>query len=117
MADKRARTFRCSFCGKNQDQVRRLIADPGGVYICNQCVDLCREIIEGEQGILTQGPGAPSTTLPITLPSHVVSAMQAVLGTPLSTHVVDELVTSLLTQHPPIAAWLEQHLRDGQTAE
>jgi len=38
-------TYRCSFCGKGQDQAQRLIAGPGGVYICDECVDLCREII------------------------------------------------------------------------
>ena len=42
-------TLYCSFCGKSQDQVQRLIAGPGGVYICDECVDLCREIIEEEQ--------------------------------------------------------------------
>jgi ATP-dependent Clp protease ATP-binding subunit ClpX len=42
-------TYRCSFCGKSQEQVQRLIAGPGGVYICDECVDLCREIIEEEQ--------------------------------------------------------------------
>ncbi len=41
--------YRCSFCGKKQDQVHRLIAGPGGVYICDECIDLCREIIEEEQ--------------------------------------------------------------------
>src|SRR5580765_878797 len=41
--------YRCSFCGKSQDQVQRLIAGPGGVYICDECVELCREIIEEEQ--------------------------------------------------------------------
>jgi len=41
--------YRCSFCGKTQDLVHRLIAGPGGVYICDECVDLCREIIEEEQ--------------------------------------------------------------------
>ena len=39
--------LKCSFCGKTQDQVRKLIAGPG-VYICAQCVDLCDEIIEDE---------------------------------------------------------------------
>ena len=39
--------LKCSFCGKKQDQVRKLIAGPG-VYICEQCVDLCNEIIEDE---------------------------------------------------------------------
>ncbi|MFC1994728.1 ATP-dependent Clp protease ATP-binding subunit ClpX [Chloroflexota bacterium] len=38
----------CSFCGKDEDQVRRLIGGPGSVYICDQCVELCREIIVGE---------------------------------------------------------------------
>ena len=42
-------TYRCSFCGKSQDQVQRLIAGPSGVYICDECIDLCREIIEEEQ--------------------------------------------------------------------
>ena len=39
------RILRCSFCGKSQDEVKRLIAGPG-VYICNECVDLCQDILE-----------------------------------------------------------------------
>jgi ATP-dependent Clp protease ATP-binding subunit ClpX len=39
--------LRCSFCGKTQDQVRRLVAGPG-VYICDECIELCQEIIEEE---------------------------------------------------------------------
>jgi len=39
--------LKCSFCGKNQDQVRRLIAGPG-VYICDECIELCSEIIAEE---------------------------------------------------------------------
>jgi ATP-dependent Clp protease ATP-binding subunit ClpX len=39
--------LKCSFCGKTQDQVRRLIAGPG-VYICDECIDLCSEIISDE---------------------------------------------------------------------
>ncbi|HEV7237558.1 MAG TPA: ClpX C4-type zinc finger protein, partial [Ktedonobacteraceae bacterium] len=39
---------RCSFCNKDQKQVERLIAGPGAVYICDQCVKLCMEIIEEE---------------------------------------------------------------------
>ena len=37
--------LKCSFCGKAQEQVRRLVAGPG-VYICNECIELCKEIIE-----------------------------------------------------------------------
>jgi ATP-dependent Clp protease ATP-binding subunit ClpX len=50
--------YHCSFCGKNQDQVRRLIAGPGAVYICDECVDLCREIIDEETGTATAASGA-----------------------------------------------------------
>ena len=39
---------RCSFCNKTQDQVRKLIAGPNGAYICDECVDICSEIIEEE---------------------------------------------------------------------
>ena len=38
----------CSFCGKSQDEVSNLIAGPC-VFICNECVDLCKEIIEDER--------------------------------------------------------------------
>lgn len=40
--------IRCSFCGKTQEQVRKLIAGPVGVYICDECVELCSDIIEEE---------------------------------------------------------------------
>ncbi|MBI4505911.1 MAG: ATP-dependent Clp protease ATP-binding subunit ClpX, partial [Chloroflexi bacterium] len=45
--------YHCSFCGKSQDQVKRLIAGPGAVYICDECVELCREIIDEEQATPT----------------------------------------------------------------
>ena len=40
--------YHCSFCGKGLEHVRRLIAGPGAVYICDECVELCREIIDEE---------------------------------------------------------------------
>ncbi len=40
--------IRCSFCNKSEDQVRKLIAGPGGVFICDDCVEICSEIIEEE---------------------------------------------------------------------
>jgi ATP-dependent Clp protease ATP-binding subunit ClpX len=55
-------TYRCSFCGKSQEQVQRLIAGPGGVYICDECVDLCREIIEEEQS--TSKPRIAASKIP-----------------------------------------------------
>ena len=42
--------LKCSFCGKTQEQVRKLVAGPG-VYICDECIDLCAEIVEEELGI------------------------------------------------------------------
>jgi len=42
-------TLKCSFCGKTQEQVRKLVAGPG-VYICDECIELCNEIIEEEIG-------------------------------------------------------------------
>ncbi len=42
--------FNCSFCGKSQDQVRKLVAGQG-VYICDECVELCAEIVEEEVGL------------------------------------------------------------------
>lgn len=41
-------TVRCSFCNKTQNQVRKLIAGPNGSYICDECVEVCSEIIEEE---------------------------------------------------------------------
>ena len=52
MADKmRDMKIRCSFCGKPEEQVRKLIAGPEGVYICDECVGICSEIIDDEFNI------------------------------------------------------------------
>ena len=40
--------IRCSFCNKTQNQVRKLIAGPAGVYICDECIDICADIMEEE---------------------------------------------------------------------
>ncbi len=52
--------LKCSFCGKTQKQVKKLIAGPG-VYICDECIDLCNEIIEEE---LTEPAETPTGELP-----------------------------------------------------
>ncbi|HMT60505.1 MAG TPA: ClpX C4-type zinc finger protein, partial [Microthrixaceae bacterium] len=52
--------LKCSFCGKSQKQVKKLIAGPG-VYICDECIDLCNEIIEEE---LTEAPESSWGELP-----------------------------------------------------
>ena len=48
MAGKNDDQVRCSFCNKTQSQVRKLIAGPNGAYICDECIDVCSEIIEEE---------------------------------------------------------------------
>lgn len=52
MAEKiRDTRVRCSFCNKTEDQVRKLIAGPNGVYICDECIGICSEIIEEDFAI------------------------------------------------------------------
>jgi ATP-dependent Clp protease ATP-binding subunit ClpX len=58
--------LKCSFCGKSQEQVRKLIAGPG-VYICDECIDLCNEIldeelVDGQSGSSGGGRHAPEST-------------------------------------------------------
>lgn len=53
--------LKCSFCGKSQEQVRKLIAGPG-VYICDECVDLCNEILD-EELFDAAGSAAPQQTV------------------------------------------------------
>ncbi|MGP8160606.1 MAG: ATP-dependent Clp protease ATP-binding subunit ClpX, partial [Candidatus Dormibacteria bacterium] len=51
--EDRRRHTRCSFCGKGQEQVRKLVAGPG-VYICDQCIDLCQEVLEEDNRSTSQ---------------------------------------------------------------
>ena len=70
--------YHCSFCGKGQESVRRLIAGPGSVYICDECVELCREIIDEEQAPPTRSQ-PPLTKVPT--PHRIVELLnQYVVG-------------------------------------
>ena len=53
----------CSFCGKNQNEVRRLIAGPS-VYICDECVDLCNDIITEESQVIESEAAAEKLPVP-----------------------------------------------------
>ena len=57
--------YTCSFCGKTQGQVRRLIAGPSRVFICDQCIQLCQQVIDEEA--TTTSPSATADTAPRTL--------------------------------------------------
>ena len=71
--------YRCSFCGKSQDQVKRIIAGPG-VYICDECVELCGEIIKEEiddnEEILEGGLPKPKEIMEI-LDDYVIGQKSA----------------------------------------
>jgi len=55
--DSKRRLWRCSFCGKGKDRVRKLVAGPG-VFICDQCIQLCNEVLrsENQRDELSIGP-------------------------------------------------------------
>ena len=64
--------LKCSFCGKTQKQVRKLIAG-GGVYICDECIELCNEIIEEELAGAQQQTGGSDERLP--RPSEITAVL------------------------------------------
>jgi ATP-dependent Clp protease ATP-binding subunit ClpX len=69
------RVLKCSFCGKTQEQVKRLIAGPG-VYICNECVELCLSILEDENVIIhPQMNGGDSNSISLSKPKEIKSVM------------------------------------------
>ena len=68
--------LRCSFCNKNQDQVRKLIAGPGNVYICDECIEICSEIVEEEFD-----ETVPDTDINLLKPTEIKSFLdQYVIG-------------------------------------
>jgi ATP-dependent Clp protease ATP-binding subunit ClpX len=75
--EDRRRYTRCSFCGKGQDQVRKLVAGPG-VYICDLCIDLCQEVLEEDN---RSGTSKKTKTGFIPNPKTISSALdQYVIG-------------------------------------
>ena len=54
MIGKNDDQIRCSFCNKTQSQVRKLIAGPNGAYICDECIDLCNDIMDEEYDVLAE---------------------------------------------------------------
>ena len=85
MARNDEKSIRCSFCGKHQDQVRRIIAGPGA-YICNECVQLC-------MGILDEDNDPIQDALDSDIPD--------VIPTPKEIHaVLDQYICLLYTSGP-----------------
>ncbi|MEC9476811.1 MAG: ATP-dependent Clp protease ATP-binding subunit ClpX [Planctomycetota bacterium] len=69
------RTESCSFCGKNSSDVARLIAGPPGVYICNECVDLCYTIVN-EATFVTDSSSGPRTLDEVPSPRELYDELQ-----------------------------------------
>jgi ATP-dependent Clp protease ATP-binding subunit ClpX len=63
MSGKGISVARCSFCGKAEGQVQKMIAGPEGLFICNECVELCREIIDEEEFDPEEGMENPDIQL------------------------------------------------------
>lgn len=63
-------TVTCSFCGKSQDQVKKIVAGPG-VYICNECIDLCKQIIDEELA----PESAPADLLKVITPQQILDKL------------------------------------------
>lgn len=63
--------YRCSFCGKTQDQVKKLIAGTKDVYICDECVELCAELIEEEMELDDEEPEPPFAGLNLLKPKQI----------------------------------------------
>src|SRR5512141_364413 len=71
MTGKTKVPYRCSFCGKSQEQVRKLIAGQG-VYICDECINLCQEIIEEE---MLEAPKAKPSVAKLPNPRQIKDAL------------------------------------------
>lgn len=69
--DSKGKTMRCSFCGKTQDEVGKLVAGPGGVCICDNCIELCLEIIEDGGGFKQVRKNRAQTDKPLPKPHDI----------------------------------------------
>ena len=76
MNGKNGVDIRCSFCNKSQDEVRKLIAGPSGVYICDECVQMCTDVLEEEMLEMQQyQQSAPVTRRHLKKPREVFDTL------------------------------------------
>jgi hypothetical protein len=93
--------LRCSFCGKSQDKVVRLVAGPG-VYICDQCVDLCTQIIAeqlAKKEALDPAPARTSSDDPPTLKAWDALSDDELLAEMVTAHGAHENVDRAVALH------------------
>ena len=98
--------LKCSFCGKSQKQVKKLIAGPG-VYICDECIDLCNEIIEEE---LSEGADVELADLP--KPREIFEFLNSyVIG---QEHAKKSLAVAVYNHYKRVQAGLQPHRGQAQ---
>ena len=79
MSDTNKRTLRCSFCGKQEREVHRMIQGPGGVRICDECVNLCRDILQ--DGYNMQAAEKPDSMKELPTPREIHDVLdQYIIG-------------------------------------
>ena len=71
MAGKNDGKIRCSFCGKPQEKAGRLISGPNGAFICDECVEICAEIIDEEGFEKEMGKGGASEEINLLKPEEL----------------------------------------------
>ena len=74
--NERGGVERCTFCEKSRSEVQSLIAGPPGIYICNECVDICNSILREETRRVAQ-VATESSTLPTEIPTPRWTAYEA----------------------------------------
>lgn len=81
MAGRYEEPVRCSFCNKTQAQAHKLIAGPNGIYICDECVEVCAEIIEEEMEYDESGAWSPFSDINLLKPEEIKAFLdQYVIG-------------------------------------
>jgi ATP-dependent Clp protease ATP-binding subunit ClpX len=107
--------LKCSFCGKSQDQVRKLIAGPG-VYICDECIELCNEILAEE---FFDSPSTGNTAMKKP-PSPTIKSRPKLQENTVTSEETEEVEPIDLTKIPKphqINEFLEQHIVGQESAK
>jgi ATP-dependent protease Clp ATPase subunit len=80
MISQMTRKLHCSFCGKSEAEVQKLVAGPGGIYICDECVAVCQALMQGEH------VGISRTFDPKTWPQERLLALLKPLNTTVNAY-------------------------------
>ena len=87
----------CSFCGKAADEVARLVDGPGGVHVCNECIDLSAAIIAADPASAGEKPAGSDATAPLRRPSCPTCRRVVATTASVVTMTVDEVAVRLLS--------------------